>query len=83
MFYRLAHGSTGYRGHTCFLPQNVNSLHEAAASKGQHWLVVWKEGAESGECCTPPRLRALCLPSIHPSIHHLGSVMCMYSRVIC
>ena len=83
-FYRLAHGSTGYRGHTCFLPQNVNSFTRQLPRRVNtlDWLVVRKEGAEPGECCRPPHLRALCLPSIHPSIH-LGSVMCMYSRVIC
>ena len=81
-FYRLAHGSTGYRGHTCFLPQNVNSFTRQLPRRVNtlDWLVVRKEGAEpAGECCRLPSLRVLCLPSIH----HLGSVMCMYSRVMC
>ena len=49
-YYRLAHGNTGYRGHVCFLPQDVRTLQTQLPRRvGQlDWVVFRKQGSTPG-----------------------------------
>ena len=50
-YYRLPHGSTGYRGHVCFLPQNINGFLDQLPRRVEEldWIIVRREGCTPGK----------------------------------